>query len=136
MAREAPVGVARPPQAGVGWLKVAAALAEVVPREEIESIWLFAPLRHEDREWGTAVISRQADSGRRRIYTATYVIVVGGPERGQHRVTIEEVGEGPEDVLHEVIAGVRDRAGETEPALEIPPDTWYGNGDDESAPEG
>lgn len=124
-------GVARPPQAGIGWPKVARALAETVPPAEIEGIWLFAPLRQKDREWGTAVVSRRADNGRRRIYTASYVVVVGGPERGQHKIVIEEVGEGPEQILYEVIAGVRDRAAEAEPPLEIPADTWYGTDDDE-----
>lgn len=136
MTKEAPVGVVRPPQAGVGWLKVATTLGEIVPLAEMESIWLFAPIRHEDREWGTAVISRRAGGGRRRIYTASYIMVVGGPERGQHKVAVEEVGEGPEEILHEVIAGVQERAGDSEPPLEILPETWFGEADDESATEG
>jgi hypothetical protein len=135
MARDTRVGITRPPQSGVGWLKVATSLAEIVPPEDIESIWLFAPLRHEDREWGTAVVARRAEGGRRRIYTASYVIAVGGPERGQHKIAVEEVGEGPEGILHEVIAGVQERAGELEPPLEIPAETWYGDAGDEPAPE-
>jgi hypothetical protein len=132
MAREVPVGVARPAHTGVGWVKVAHSLADAIPTGEIESIWLFAPLRHEDREWGTAVVSRRAEAGRRRIYTASYVIVIGGPERGQHKIAIEDVGEGPEEILHEVIAGVRERAGEVEPPVEIPAQTWFGDMGDES----
>jgi hypothetical protein len=115
---------------------VARAVAEVVPPEEIDGIWLFAPLRREDREWGTAIVSRRAEEGRRRIYTASYVVAVGGPERGQHRVTVEEVGEGPAEILRQVLAGVRQRAGEAEPPLEVPPGTWYGGGDDQPAAEG
>lgn len=128
--------MARPPEAGVGWSRVARALAEHIPPSEVHGIWLFAPLRHEDREWGTAIVARVAEQDRRRIYTASYVIVTGGPERGQHRITIEEVGEGPEEVVREIIAGVQERAGEAEPPLEIPRDAWYGDEDDEPATEG
>jgi hypothetical protein len=100
-------------------------VAEQLPREEIESIWLFPPVRREEREWGVAVVSRRADAGRRRIYTASYMLVVKGRERGQGKVAVEEVGEGPESVVSEVIRGVQDRAGETEPPVEISADLWF-----------
>ncbi|UCD25680.1 MAG: hypothetical protein JSW51_07150 [Gemmatimonadota bacterium] len=110
---------------GVGWMRAADSLADVVPPNEIEGIWLFPPVRREEREWGVAVISRRADNDRRGIYTVSYMLIVRGRERGQGKVAVEEVGEIPLSVVHEVIKGVQERAGETEPPIEIAPDLWY-----------
>lgn len=110
---------------GMGWMRVAASVAEAVPREAIDRIWLFAPVRREEREWGTAVVSRRTEDGRSRIYTASYLMIVRGRERGRGKVTIEEVGESPPEVVHEVIAGVQERAGEPSPPTEIPPGEWF-----------
>ncbi|UCF39661.1 MAG: hypothetical protein JSW43_07890 [Gemmatimonadota bacterium] len=110
---------------GMGWMRVAASIADAVPREAIDRIWLFAPVRREDREWGTAVVSRRTEDGRSRIYTASYLMIVRGRERGRGKVTIEEVGESPPEVVHEVIAGVQERAGEPSPPTEIPPEAWF-----------
>lgn len=136
MGAEALVGVGRAPGLGLGWARVAARVAEVVPPAELDGIWLFAPVRREEREWGTAVVSRRGPGGRRRIYTARYVLVIRGRERGQGKVVVEEAGESPPDVVHTVIAGVQARAGEAEPPVEIPPELWYGADRDEPAPEG
>ena len=98
---------------------------------EIDGIWLFPPVRREEREWGVAVVSRWADGERRRIYTASYMLIVRGRERGQGKVVVEEVGEGPIAVVSEVIRGVQQRAGETEPPVEISSELWYGVPDSE-----
>ena len=113
------------PGLGLGWTRVAQAVAEEVSPDSIDGIWLFAPVRREWREWGTAVITCRLDSERRRIYTARYWLTIRGRERGQGRVLVEQVGESPTVVLHEVIAGVQERAGETEPPVEISPELWY-----------
>ena len=65
-----------------GWTRLAHAVAEQVPPADVDGVWLFSPLRHEGREWGTAVLSR-VDGDRRRIYTARYALVVRGKERGK-----------------------------------------------------
>jgi len=110
---------------GIGWMRAADSLADVVPPGEIEGVWLFPPVRREEREWGVAVVSRRAAEDRRRIYTVSYMLIVRGRERGQGKVAVEEVGESPMSVVHEVIRGVQERAGETEPPIEISPRLWY-----------
>lgn len=111
---------------GAGWARVAASVAQAVPPAEIERIWLFAPVRQEDREWGTAVIGRRAAGDRLRVYTARYMLVVRGRERGQGRVAVEEVGESPAAVIDDVIRGVQERSGEAEPPVEVATTVWYG----------
>lgn len=106
-----------------------------MPPEEIERLWLFQPLREEDREWGTAVLARRSAGGRLRVYTATYVLVIRGRDRGQSKVTLEEVGESPADVVEEIVRGVAARSGDVEPPVEIAAASWYGGEDDQSAPE-
>jgi len=56
-----------------------------VPPAEIETLYLFRPLRREGREWGTAVVTRRSDVGRLRVYTARYMLIVRGKERGSRR---------------------------------------------------
>jgi len=122
---EVPVGDARYPGMGLGWARAAQSLAEVVPASEIERIWLFPPVRREEREWGVAVVSRRSEGERRRIYTARYMLIVRGRERGQGKVVIEEVGESPRSVVHDVIQGVQERTGEAEPPVAIAAEMWY-----------
>ncbi|HZA99064.1 MAG TPA: hypothetical protein VE399_09825, partial [Gemmatimonadales bacterium] len=50
-----------------GWDRLAQVVAQVVPPAEVDGIWIFAPLRRDTREWGTAVLSR-INGERRRIY--------------------------------------------------------------------
>lgn len=126
------VGVALSPGLGPGWTRVAEVLANRVEPEDIEGIWLFAPVRREEREWGVAVIACCTDDERRRIFTASYMIVVRGGEKGHGKVAVEEVGESPATVLEDVIRGVRDRAGEVDPPVEITPDLWFGDTPTES----
>lgn len=117
-------------------MRVAAAVGEAIPRAELERVWLFAPLRQEDREWGTAVLARRGEGDRVRVYTASYMVVLRGRERGQSKVTLEEVGEGPPEVLEEIVRGVRERSGELEPPVEVPVALWYGDEDDQPASQG
>lgn len=124
---EAPGTLGRPPSAGVGWRKTAERVSEAVAVETIDRIWLFPPVRRDDREWGTAVISCRLPEGRRRIHTASYLLVIRGRERGRGKVTIEEVGESPQAVVDDVILGVKERAGELDPPVEIAPELWYPN---------
>ena len=121
---------------GRGWTRVAEAVGEKVPAADIARIWVFSPIRREDREWGTAVVARRADAERVVIYTARYVLVTRGKERGQGKVEIDEVGESPFPVASDVIHGVQERLGEGEPPTEVDPETWFGDRDDEPASQG
>ncbi len=125
------------PGLGQGWRRVAEALAQTVPVSEIERIWLFAPVRQDEHEWGTAVIARRVREGRVRVYTGRYGVAVRGRERGQGPVAVEDVGETPDAVLPDVLRGVQQRAGEAEPPVEIAPARWYARDEnDESTPPG
>lgn len=97
-----------------------------MPPGEISRIWLFPPVRREGREWGTAVVARRLEGARVRVYTARYVLTTRGRERGQGKVILDEVGASPADVVDQVIRGVQERSGETEPPAEIERTAWYG----------
>lgn len=119
------VGIAPTPGLGPGWTWVAETLVSRVEPEDIEGIWLFPPVRREEREWGVAVIACRTDDERQRIFTASYMIIVRGREKGHGKVAVEEVGESPATVLEDVIRGVGERTGEMEPPAEISPGLWY-----------
>ena len=115
------------PGEGPGWAKLAAAVATAVPPAEIETIYLFRPIKREGREWGTAVVTRRAEApdGRLRVYTAKYMLIVRGKERGQVKLDVKEVGLSPAEVLAQVMQAAADRVGESEPPVEIGPKVWY-----------
>jgi len=115
---------------------VAAVVAEAMPSAEIARIWLFAPVRREDREWGTAVVARHGAGDRVRVYTASYTLVIRGRERGQGKVALQEVAESPAAVVDEVIRGVQERAGEAEPPVEVAAGVWFEEEHDEPAAQG
>jgi hypothetical protein len=117
--------VARPLGDGPGWAALAAAVSAAVPPAEIETIYLFRPIRREGREWGTAVITRTNPAGRLRVYTARYMLVVRGKERGQSKVEVEEVALSPAEVLEQVMAAAGERAGEAEPPVAVGRSIWY-----------
>lgn len=122
------------PGLGPGWRRVAGAVAQAIPVGEVERIWLFPPVRREEREWGTAILARRVGDDRVRVYTASYVLVVRGRERGQGQVTVDEVGETPDGVLVDILRGVQDRTGEAEPPAEIAATLWWEDHDDTSSP--
>src|SRR6202008_492715 len=49
--------LAPPPGQGAGWAKLAAAVETQVPPAEIDTIYVFRPIKREGREWGTAVVT-------------------------------------------------------------------------------
>lgn len=117
-------------QPGSGWGRLARAVAEVLPVEEIDAIWQFRTLRREGRELGTAILSR-VDGGRgerRRVYTARFVHVLKGKERGKFESVLEEVGSGPVETLGELVAGVRRRLEDEDPRA-VDPATWFASAD-------
>jgi hypothetical protein len=111
-------------QVGSGWDRLAQAVAEVIPPAEVDGIWVFAPLRRESKEWGTAVLSR-LDGERRRIYTARYVLSVKGKERGKFESSIDEVGTGPMEVLSRVLHEAQRRIDDAHPPVSVPPESWF-----------
>jgi hypothetical protein len=107
-----------------GWTRLALAIAEQVPPAEVDGVWLFSPLRHEGREWGTAVLSR-VDGDRRRIYTARYVLAIRGKERGKFEYTILEVGSGPVEALSQLLQDAQRRIDDEHPPVPVAPDAWF-----------
>jgi hypothetical protein len=113
------------PGRGPGWAKVAAAVEAAMSPTEIETIYLFRPIKREGREWGTAVVTRKSGEDRLRVYTAKYMLIVRGKDRGQAKVELTEVGLSPAEVLAQVMAATADRSGESEPPVEVAPGAWY-----------
>jgi hypothetical protein len=116
------------PGQGPGWAKLAAAVEAQVPPGEIETIYVFQPVKRAGKEWGTAVVTRKSDDGRLRVYTAKYMLVVRGKERGQSKIEVEEVALSPAEVLAKVMEATVDRGGDTEPPVELGPAVWYEGG--------
>ena len=115
------------PGQGPGWAKVAAAVEAQMPPAEIDTIYLFRPIKREGREWGTAVVTRKSPlgDGRLRVYTAKYMLIVRGKDRGQSKVDLTEVGLSPAAVLAQVMQATADRTGDAEPPVELAAGAWY-----------
>jgi hypothetical protein len=111
-------------QGGSGWERLAQAVAQVVPPAEVDGVWVFAPLRREAKEWGTAVLSR-IDGTRRRIYTARYALAIKGKERGKFEASIQEVGTGPQEVLTRVLQESQKRTDDEHPPTAVAPESWF-----------
>jgi hypothetical protein len=109
---------------GSGWERLAQAVSAVLPPAEVDGVWIFPPLRREDREWGTAVLSR-VDGDRRRIYTARYVLAIKGKQRGKFEATILEVGSGPMDALARVLQEAQRRIDDEHPPSSVAPESWF-----------
>lgn len=99
-------------------------LAEQMPREEVEAVYAFPPVRREGKEHGVAVISRLAPGDRRVLYRARLVVGLRGAERGKVAVAVEETAEGPPSLLPEVLDGVRRRADEAGDAELVDLTAW------------
>jgi len=95
-----------------------------MPAAEVDGIWVFSPLRHDGREWGTAVLSR-VDGERRRIYTARYVLAIKGKERGKFEASLQEVGSGPLQALAQLLQDVQRRIDDEHPPVPVPPEDWF-----------
>ena len=107
-----------------GWARLALAVADQLPPAEVDGVWLFTPLRHEGREWGTAVLSR-VDGARRRIYTARYVLVIRGKERGKYESFLQEVGSGPVEALAQLLQDAQRRIDDEHPPMPVAPGAWF-----------
>jgi hypothetical protein len=114
---------------GLGWPRLASSVAEQIPAAEVDGVWQFSALRHEGREWGTAVLSR-VDGERRRIYTARYMLAVKGKERGRFEASVEEVGSGPVEALAQLLQEVQRRIDDEHPPVPVPPEDWFAGAPD------
>jgi hypothetical protein len=110
--------------AGSGWDRLAQAVAEILPPAEVDGVWIFTPLRRENREWGTAVLSR-VDGERRRIYTARYMLAVKGKERGKFESSVQEVGSGTTDALQRLVHEAQRRIDDEHPPIPVAPESWF-----------
>lgn len=121
-----PAGLSPPGEPGLGpaWERLAAVVREQIPPAEIDRVWVFRVLRREGQDFGTAIVSR-VDGGRRRIYTARFVLTVKGKQRGQFEAQVEEVGSGPLEALDELLALVPRRSDEEEPPAPVDPAAWF-----------
>ena len=108
-------------------------IATAMPREEVEAVWAFPPVRREGREHGVAVVSRLLGDDRRRVYRARYAVGLGGASRGAITVELEPAAEGPSDLVRSVIEGVRDRADEAGDAERLDLTAWKATGDERAA---
>jgi hypothetical protein len=120
---------------GLGWDRLAQTVAASVPPGEIDAIWVFAPLRRDTREWGTAILSR-IDADRRRIYTARYVLNIKGKERGKFESSMEEVGSGPVEALDRLLHEAHQRLDDEHPPISVTPATWFASIVSDPPPDG
>ncbi len=120
---------------GLGWDRLAQTVAVSVPPAEIDAIWVFAPLRRETREWGTAILSR-IDGDRRRIYTARYVLTIKGKERGKFESSMVEVGSGPVEALDRLLHEAHQRLDDENPPVSVSPPTWFASIVPDTPPDG
>ncbi|HET8623520.1 MAG TPA: hypothetical protein VFM14_08145 [Gemmatimonadales bacterium] len=97
----------------------------MIPRDELDGIWVFPVIRRDGREWGTAVLTR-VHGDRRRIYTARYLLVLKGKERGQFEWGLDEVGSGPAESLAPLLHDVHKRTDDEHPPIALTVDGWLG----------
>ena len=113
-------------QPGSGWGRLAEYVATQLPPAEIDGVWQFRTIKRDGRELGTAMLSRVDGElqERRRIYTARFVHVLKGKERGKFEAALEEVGSGPVETLDSLLAGVRKRLEDEDPRP-MPVTEWF-----------
>ena len=112
------------PGEGPHWERLAAWVRERMPSDEVDGVWVFRLLRRDQREFGTAVISR-VEGDRRRIYTARYTALIKGKLRGGFEAGLDEVGSGPLEALHELLALVPVRADDEDPPTQVETWRWF-----------
>lgn len=112
------------PGEGERWLRLATWLRDQIPVEEVDGIWVFRLVRRDRREYGTAILSLvRGDS--RRIGTASYTATIKGKDRGGFAAEWVEVGSGPLEALHELLALVPVRADDEDPPAPVAIDRWF-----------
>lgn len=115
------------PGKGPGWERLAQKVAETLPPDSIDGLWVFPALRQDQREWGTAVLTcvEGVEGERRRIYTARYMLQIKGKERGKFEASVEEVGSGPVEQLPVLLDDVHKRTDDEVPPVEVDVASWF-----------
>ncbi len=128
------MNAATPPS---GWERLAQVVAANVPASEIDRIWCFPVTRQGHREFGTAVIARAEGLGaeRRTIYTARYMLLVKGKERGRFEADVRQVGSGPVEQLPKLLEEAHRRSDDDEPPSEVDPAQWFAVADEPAVGE-
>ena len=116
------------------WQQLATWLSTRIDPRDVDGIWVFRVVRREQREYGTAVLSLVRGE-RRRIITARYVATIKGRERGGYTADLNEVGSGPLEALHELLALVPIRADDEDPPAAVPVTLWFAPTPEEPEPE-
>lgn len=112
------------PGEGERWARLAEWLIDRIPVSEVDGVWVFRVVRRGQKEYGTAVISLVSND-RRRICTARYVATIKGRQRGGFETELNEVGSGPLEALHELLALVPVRADDEDPPAPVEPQRWF-----------
>lgn len=123
---------------GPGWERLAGDVGKVIATRLVDAVWVFPVRRHDQREYGTAVVTvlDPQDHDRRCIYTARYMLQVKGKERGRYEGNVEEVGSSPLDTLERVLHEVHLRADDEFPPVQIAPSDWLSATTDDAALSG
>jgi hypothetical protein len=98
------------------------AIAEQVPSERVAEARVFRPMRQGGQETGVAVVAvepepsaievESAHPARHVVYSASYRLVLKGPERGRWETTVTAEADAPLTAVEAVVRGVLRRAGE------------------------
>ena len=112
------------PGEGPHWERLAEWIGTQLPPDQIDGVWVFRVVRRDTKEYGTAVLSR-VEGDRRRIYTARYVATIKGKQRGGFESDLSEVGSGPLEALHELLALVPVRADDEDPPAPVEVARWF-----------
>jgi pyruvate/2-oxoglutarate dehydrogenase complex dihydrolipoamide acyltransferase (E2) component len=123
-----PPSQADPAVYGAGLARVLDAVAERMPKAEVEAVWSFPGVRRDGREYGVAVVMRRGAGDRHVVYRARYVLQEKGQERGKIAVELEATAEAPADLLPRIIDGVRERADESGEADVVDLTAWKADG--------
>jgi hypothetical protein len=112
------------PGEGAQWERLAEWLRSRLPVANVDGIWVLRTLRRDPREYGTAIISLVQDD-RRQIYTSSYVATIKGKSRGGFESSLTEVGSGPLEALHELLALVPVRSDDEDPPTPVAVALWF-----------
>ncbi len=114
----------RGPGEGPQWERLATWLHDRIVPGQVDGIWVMRTLRRDRREYGAAILSL-VEGDRRRICTANYIATIKGKTRGGFEASMTEVGSGPLEALHELLAMVPVRSDDEDPPTPIPVATWF-----------
>lgn len=89
-------------------------IAAKIPPERVSELHLFPPIRQGGIETGVAVVAviGESESPKHIVYTATYRLVLKGPERGKWESGLNAEADAPLLTVDAVVRGVLRRSGD------------------------